>query len=178
MNNKTIIITRGGSSNIITTSCGDLYDSMLDVMDDIGNNLLHLDHISTIPSKLLFGKDQLSLHGIIKEGNYGAIFCNNSTLGNHFCLFQSQYFDQIKTRDDVNDNMIIFPSLIPNPSNNNGMFINSVNLHIGGKESNYSEGCITVYPDDFTKLNNMFNINDKIKIIILRSPEWIIPTNL
>lgn len=172
-----LVINRGGSQNPIKYKNGDIFDSTADFFDSDGNNVFHTDHVSTIPSKLLFGVDQITKHGIISTGDYCGIWCNNSMLGWHFAFFQTQYYDQVNSHDDLTEEMMTFVSIKENPSMNNKYKISEVCFHDATWVNNGSEGCQTVYPDDWAEILKLgFVEKQKLFITITVVDGWQPPT--
>ncbi len=175
MNEKIINILRGGSRDAIKLVNGDAYDSTIDVFDDEKKQLLHLNHVSTIPSRLLFGIDQYNIHGILAPGTFCGIWNQNSKLGWHFTLFRREFLDKINSENELSENMMTFPSVKINPSMKNQMLISEVCIHTGGLVSNYSEGCQTIYKPDFTNFMKLFKDNEKVIVNLNAEPGYMYP---
>jgi len=175
MNEKEIIIRRGGSQTPIELVDHDKYDSTLDVKDASGNNLVHLDHVSTVPSLDLFGKNQLALHGIISPGKCGGVWGYTQQLGWHVCLFDLKFWDSISSRDDLNDERVTLESVKINPSMGNQKIVSYVCIHIGGLHSNDSEACQTIYPPEFAGFSVLWKPGEKMFVTIEVADGYVYP---
>ena len=163
-------IIRGGSLHPIQAG-KDVYDSTADLINDNGETVIHLDNVSTIPSRILFDQDQLALHGIIAPGSWKAIWIKTPKLGEHFVY----YHGDIKNENDLTDEMITFPSLKPNPSMGGKMIVSSVCFHDGCRGNNGSEACTTVFPDDWETFTKLFKLGDIIDVTLTDSPNYKYP---
>ena len=167
---RIVDIMRGGSSSPINLKCGDKYDSLIQVYEN--DKIIYTSqHLSTIPSRCLtiasekiFNQDEYPLHGVLADDTYAGIWTNSSQLGNHFVLFQSNLFNKISNASQLTYEMEIFNSVKNNPSMNNKMKVSQNCIHSGGYLSNFSEGCLTFYPDDFIEFQKLWKYNDKVYV--------------
>ena len=170
-----IRIVRGGSSTPVHLLCGDAYDSTLQVTDDEFNQKAMFNHVSTIPSRNLFGKDQLKLHGILAPLTCAGIWFHGSNIGWGFKLFDESKWDQINVASDVTEDMRKFNSVKDNPSMNNEKKLSDPCIHCGGMLSNQSEGCMTIYYPDFADFAAMWKENDKVHFELVDDPMYKYP---
>jgi hypothetical protein len=174
---KTLLIMRGGSLNPIQIIDDDNYDSVQGVYDENGQLQHSFNHVSTIPSFMLFGQNQYKLHGILAEGTYCGIWTQNLQLGWHFVLFNTVNLSKVNSVNDLTELMETFPSVKPNPSMENQLKISEVCIHSGVSYSNGSEGCLTLIPQDFPSFASLFQLNEKIYVVLntvagYKYPAW------
>jgi hypothetical protein len=167
---------RGGSLNPIQITDGDNYDSALGVYDESGQIQHSFNHVSTIPSFMLFGQNQYKLHGILAEGTYCGIWTQNSQLGWHFALFNTVNLLKVNSVNDLTELMETFPSVKPNPSMGNQLKISEVCIHSGVSYSNGSEGCLTFIPNDYPAFASLWQPNEKVYVMLSIAPNYVYPT--
>ena len=160
---KTIKVYRGGSKSPKKLPNGDLYDSALEVLDQKGNALFRSELVNTDPTTGFKG-------GILSAGNYYFI------IGMHkgkyaapilFKLVDDKRFERIKQKNDLTIGERTFPSKIPNPVQKDKKIMTCVNIHKGGNSSDFSNGCITIYKEEWKSFISHFEIGEKGKVEVI-----------
>ena len=178
---KTLYIKGGASTDIKTLDNGDKLNSTWTLKDDAGNILFHSEHCSRPPSKLLFGKNQVSLHGIMGQGKFvGKYFLNVPNLGDAVKIFRLEFKDAIQNGEELTEEMMTFDSIKNNPSMGGQKKVSFVYCHsTNGDQGNGSEGCQTCYYKEFhaayagkNSFENQLKEGEIIDIIIEDTPEY------
>lgn len=143
------------------TASGDLYDSSLLVMSESGAVIDDFKRVN-VDATLKMGYPleiaNQKYGGIVglHKGNYPAIL-----------IFDFQYFDRIKSWKDFwsfNSPRKV-PGRFPNPKHDNRPELWFVNIHKGGDNWDWSEGCITIHYSEYERLMSHFKENEKIVIL-------------
>lgn len=165
---KKILIVRGGQSNPLRMA-KDTFDSVIEVYAD-EDDKTPIKIIRDVNTDFANGYQG----GIIAEGNYdGVVIDRADTKRRCVKLFFSH--NKISSSDSITEEMRVFPSLIPNPNHNNKKIITQVLIHSDGFEGGYSQGCITIYPQEWNKFISIFLLNEFVKIEIVRNKNWTTP---
>jgi hypothetical protein len=156
---KFMKISRGKSTNPMTLVNNDKYDSTMDICQD-GKIIYHSDLVNTDPTLLDQAKG-----GLLAPGQYYGIVGTKQYGQKAIWLFdKSTDLDKINTRNDLTDDMVTLPSLKPNQSAGGAMTMQYILIHMGGYRQDYSEGCMTVHPDDWARLLPLLAINEKVLV--------------
>jgi hypothetical protein len=164
---KSIVAVRGASINPMVLANLDKYDSIFKVYDD--NKIVDtFNYCNTDPSIRYQDKS-----GILYEGTYGFICFNSPKRGPVLLLFLSEYLNQVNTMADIDENMMILPSLIPNPNHAGRKEMSDILVHKGGtSEWDWSAGCMTIFGLDWQKFINLFTIGEKGLFTLERGEYW------
>ena len=164
-----IKITRGGNLFPIEAENGDMYNSII----ELSNGAIITGVNTDFSEAKYIGKG-----GILAEGIYGGIctHLNPKFTDRYIALFDYKYFYDERTlkRETMIEKMFTLPSLIYNPTNGD-YTVRYILIHSGGVGSDYSAGCITIWPPHYKLFIDNFQINDKMRVILERDKEWPSP---
>jgi hypothetical protein len=176
MNDKKIIAIRGGKATPMILNSGDQYDSRFLLYKSEAGKAPYFfidgfENCNTDPSERFVGKS-----GILSEGLYGFICTKTKKLDKCLLLFDTKFFDLVKTYDDITEQMIELPSLIPNPNHGGRKVITSDFIHKGGQsEWDWSMGCQTIYGPDYQRFIDNFEMGEKGYYELIRAEFWKAP---
>lgn len=167
---KRIEINRGGQTAFIEAG-KDRYDSVLSVIDPVQGLINFTKHVNTD-----YGYKHINKGGILAEKQKIKAICGISKhLGKSMYLYNPEYDDKIKTKDDLSDLYTTLKSLIPNPAHNMRNELSWLMIHIGNIFNDGSQGCPTIYPSLYKAFIDCFAINEKADVILTRSPNFVAP---
>lgn len=167
---KVLKCQRGGQQKPKILKTGDRYDSILYVFND-GSLIKTFPYINTDMS------EKYKNHaGILSEATYAYLCTETDKLGKSLILFNQKFYDDVKSIDDITDEMQTLPSLISNPNQNNQYIMKSIFIHKGGtSEWDWSQGCQTIYGDDWPDFIGLFKMGEKGLYELSRSKWWTPP---
>lgn len=164
---KLIKCQRGGQQKPKVLQTGDKYDSLMYVYDQ-GALVRAVPYVNTDMS------ERYKKHaGILSEGTYAYLCTETDKLGKSLILFNQKFYDEVKSIDDITTEMQTLPSLIPNPNQKNQYIMRSIFVHKGGtSEWDWSQGCITIFGDDYNDFIQLFKMGEKGLFEITRAAWW------
>jgi len=167
---KLIKIIRGGSLSkwLFKADNGDKYDSRIEVYDSEHDNaemIYYSDYVNTDHTVNYQG-------GKLAPGNYFAI------IGMHKGKYEApkifrligkpiKRLPKIRNEFSLTLGERTLPSEIPNPKHVDRNIICCVNIHKGGKEWDWSHGCITIYKENWNRFIENFELDEicRVKLI-------------
>lgn len=167
---KKIVVVRGGQEKPLVKD-KDIFDSIIHLYMD--SDLVNYHTIQNVNTDYFLGYEG----GILAEGKYGGIVFTRDNGKKAVKLFQINYINTVKKESDITEAMRVFPSLIRNKNHGWKNIITQVLIHSDGKLGGYSQGCITVYPDQWSEFIDKFELGEIVEIELIRNPAWIAPAH-
>lgn len=166
---KKLVIIRGGQREPLKKE-KDSFDSVINVFLD--DSLTKYQTIQNVNTDFFNGYHG----GILAEGKYSGIVYDRADTGRRAIkLFDRKYLSAVIMDSNITEPMRIFPSLIPNPNHNGKAVITQVLIHSDGQQGGYSNGCITIYPDQWAEFIKLFQLGEIVDIELIRAPGWKAP---
>jgi hypothetical protein len=144
----TLIVRRYGSPWPKVLKNGDKYDSTIDVYDRLGRHLHHVPYTNTDHTRRYRG-------GVLMPGQYNGI--TGPHRGKPALWLYRDSAGKAQRWQDITLDMRTLPSLIPNPNHNGRHQMTYINCHPGGREWDWSHGCLTVLLDWWPDLIGLFD---------------------
>lgn len=158
---------RGGQQKPKVLKTGDKYDSIIYIYDD-GALIKTFPYVNTDMSINFKNKS-----GILSEGTYAYLCTETDKLGKSLILFNQKFYNEVKSIDDITTEMQTLPSLIPNPNWKNQYIMRSIFVHKGGTlEWDWSQGCVTIFGDDYNDFIQLFKMGEKGLFEMTRAAWW------
>jgi hypothetical protein len=168
---KRILINRGGQVHPMILKSGDQYDSVIQVYNPDGKVILTSPYVNTDYTIGTAGKG-----GIIAEGQeLAGIVGRRKTGVPAIWIFRREFIGQVRKIEDMTQDMTVIKSLVPNPNHDNRLEVAITMIHAGGLTRDNSLACVTVHPDYYTKLMDLFRVGDTMEIDVVRNRGWIAP---
>lgn len=154
---KIIIISHKLSKGkeMIVCKNGDLYDSEISVRDETGKilweGICNVDSTNNLRHKVeIIDGEYKGIVGLHK-GKYKAIL-----------IYQSDR--KIINWQTLTDKERTLITKEPNPRQGGSCIARYINIHKGGDEWDWSEGCITIYYSLYNDFINLFELNEVVSI--------------
>lgn len=165
---KLVEVVRYGMDYPLELANGDSYDSIVNVYDGF-EAYGTVSDLKLIKSFGFINTDPSvdKKNGVLKEGDYYFITGLHRGKYKALLVFQEankENLSKIKTPNDLTAEERTLPSNRLNKTSND-MFLRGVNMHKGGLEWDWSEGCVTMatsalLKDTYTEFINLFKDNE------------------
>ncbi len=179
---KHLIVTRGGQAapHIVKYT---QFDSTIDVMCAESNSLIyHHPYAVTNHYNGYAG-------GILAEDDYGWICYEAHDMvypqAKVLYLFRKEFIGKVKVFSDLQEDMRVFVSLVPNPNWQGQRKITDVLNHndntVDPEKGGWSDGCLTIYPGPLPDMKLMteywalFSMGEVGTLTLKRQPGWEAP---
>jgi hypothetical protein len=163
---KIVEFIRGGSP-FPYTGKRDTFDSLCIVIDNSTNT----EVFNSTLANTTFANGYKG--GILKNGVYGYICDYRQDNGKkvlHIC--NKDCLPNITHSTDLTNGNRTLPSLIPNPNHDNQCIISATLVHGDGLEGGYSQGCLTIHPNNWQKFIDKFEIGEKGLLFLQTAEVW------
>lgn len=135
---------------------GDAYDSLIQVRDQTGKILW--EGICNVDSS-----NNLNYKIEITDGDYKGIVGLHKSKYKGILIYDSDR--DVKDWHLLTDKERTLLTMQPNPKHGNTYIARYVNIHKGGDDWDWSEGCITIYWKDWANFISKFEDNEIMQII-------------